>query len=74
MHLQTWLADGGHGKSPENTDRLLTLYDISKALEFLHIRSLVHGGLQPSSFLWFSAQVPALDHASVQLMPQLFCA
>ena len=55
--LQAWLADGSQGSSPQNTDRLLTLYDVSKAIEFLHVRSLMHRNLQPASFLWFPQQV-----------------
>lgn len=39
---------------PEEVDRSQTLYNLCKAVEFLHARSLVHGGLSPHALMWFA--------------------
>lgn len=35
-------------------DRNQTLYNLCKAIEFLHARSLVHGSLSPDALMWFT--------------------
>lgn len=58
MCSQTWLTNmSTKDLPPQSTDRIMTLYDISKAVEYMHVRSLVHGELQPSGFMWFPQQV-----------------
>ncbi|KAK9803106.1 hypothetical protein WJX73_004004 [Symbiochloris irregularis] len=55
--LQAWLANMSTQElPPQSTDRIMTLYDISKAVEYMHVRSLVHGELHPNSFMWFPQQ------------------
>ena len=39
---------------PEEVDRPQTLYNLCKAVDFLHARSLVHGCLAPDALMWFA--------------------
>lgn len=39
---------------PEDVDRHRTLLNLCKGIEFLHARSLVHGGLTPDTVAWFA--------------------
>ena len=55
--LQEWLSGRAvtsiEGK-PEEVDRPQTLYNLCKAVDFLHARSLVHGCLAPDALMWFA--------------------
>ena len=55
--LQEWLSGRAvtsmEGR-PEEVDRPQTLYNLCKAVDFLHARSLVHGCLAPDALMWFA--------------------
>jgi hypothetical protein len=44
------------GLKPEEVDNTSTLYNLCKAVEFLHARSLCHRALTPDSLMWFANQ------------------
>ena len=55
---QEWLSGKASLEGrPQEVDRTRTLYDIAKAVDFLHARNVCHRGLTPRTLLWFSNQV-----------------
>ena len=59
--VQAWLADNAtRDPMRDSTDRLLTLYDICKAVEYLHVCKMVHRELKPAIFMWYPRQVQNL--------------
>ena len=42
---------------PGDADRKRILYDTCKALEFLHLRTIVHRGFGPRTVMWFPSCV-----------------
>ena len=52
--MQDWCDGAAHlTGEPGDADRKRILYEIVKALEFLHLRSIVHGNFSPRAVMWF---------------------
>lgn len=54
MYMQDW-CDGVAKLAgrPGDADRKRILYEACLALEYLHLRSIVHGDFGPRSVMWF---------------------